>query len=111
MKSSVYTVLEGYGVDGSRTRVQKSIPRPSTIIVHPLGFPLPDSGGQLSGFGSFMIRTQAQSFACAVSYLFDASLPADRYSGLTAAKPQAAASAKLSFAFILFVRFNAISFG
>ena len=73
------------GVDGSRTRVQKPIRRPSTIIVHLLGFPLPDSDRRLSGFGSFMIRTYAQSIAYAVSHLFDAGLSEDRYSGPTAA--------------------------
>ena len=75
-----------YGVGGSRTRVQKPVPRPSTIVVHLLIFPLPDSGGQLSGFGSFMIRIYAQSFAYTVSCLDDASLPEGRYPGLTAAK-------------------------
>lgn len=78
-------VLYFYGVGGSRTRVQKSIPRPSTIIVHLLRFPPSDNDERFSEFGSFMIRTHAQSFAYAVSCLFDASAPADRYSGLTAA--------------------------
>ncbi len=76
-----------HGVDGSRTRVQKPIHRTSTIIVHLLGFPLPDSDRRLSGFGSFILRTHAQSFAHAVSCLFDAGYPRDRYPGPTAAKP------------------------
>ena len=74
-----------YGVEGSRTPVQKPVHRPSTIIVHLLRFPPPDSDRRLSGFGSFILRTYAQSFAYAVSCLFDAGLPGNRYPGPTAA--------------------------
>ena len=85
--SVVFVYLLFNGVDGSRTRVQKPVHRPSTIIVHLLSFPTPDSDRRLSGFSSFMIRTYAQSFAYAVSCLIDAGLPEGRYPGPTAAKP------------------------
>ena len=39
-KKSQYTLTLHYGVDGSRTRVQKPIHCPSTIIVNYLTFPL-----------------------------------------------------------------------
>ena len=109
-KSPFYAVCS-HGVDGSRTRVQKPIPRPSTIVVHLLGFPTPDSGGQLSGFGSFIIRTYAQSFVYAVSCLLDASAPEDRYSGLTAAAFRQLLTRNYRLRLFLILRFNAISFG
>ena len=48
-----------YGLDGSRTRVQKPIPCPSTIIVNYLGLlPFPPISGNWHPdiFGSFIIR-------------------------------------------------------
>ena len=60
------------GPEGNRTPVRKSIPCTSTIIVRSLTFPLPDDNEQPSGFGSFIIRLQAQSFACIVSHMVDA---------------------------------------
>ena len=44
------------GVDGSRTRVQKPIPCPSTIIVCFLTFPSSNGNKHPFDFGSFMIR-------------------------------------------------------
>ena len=44
------------GVDGSRTRVQKPIPCPSTIIVCFLTFPPSNGNKHPFDFGSFMIR-------------------------------------------------------
>ena len=60
------------GVDGSRTRVQKPIPCPSTSVAYGLTFPLPDLHKHNSGFSSFIIRLRAQSFARIVSYIVEA---------------------------------------
>ena len=60
------------GPDGSRTRVRKPIPRPSTSVVCSLTFPPPDGNKHPAGFGSFMIRPYAQSFACVVSHIVEA---------------------------------------
>ncbi len=69
------------GVDGSRTRVQKPIPCPSTIIVRYLGrafpglFP-PEAGNeQPAPFGSFILRPCAQSLTHVVSHMVDARIP------------------------------------
>lgn len=75
----VFDLLRFSGVDGSRTRVQKPIPCPSTIIVclfaaglAPAPFP-PESGSRHPDpFGSFMIRLQGQSLTCIVSHIVDA---------------------------------------
>ena len=61
-------------LDGSRTRVRKPIPCPSTIIVSYLTFP-PACPGELTlpeHFSSFMIRPYAQSLAYVVSCIVDA---------------------------------------
>ncbi len=71
----------------------------------------PGCGGQLSGFGSFIIRTYAQSFVYAVSCLLDASAPEDRYSGLTAAAFRQLLTRNYRLRLFLILRFNAISFG
>jgi len=71
VKSTFYGTFRD-GSDGSRTRVQKPIPCPSTIIVSQCSFPPPDGDWHSSGFGSFIIRPQAQSFACVVSCIVDA---------------------------------------
>ena len=72
----VFDLLRFSGVDGSRTRVQKPIPCPSTIIVIQFcdcsPFPLPDGGRRPSGFSSFMVRPWGQSLAHVVSYIVDA---------------------------------------
>ena len=63
------------GPDGSRTRVQKPIPCPSTIIVCYLGLlPFPPMPGnkQPDIFSSFIIRPCAQSLTHVVSHLVDA---------------------------------------
>ena len=65
----------GDGDDGSRTRVQKPIPRSSTIIVGCLTFPLPRGSRRPRGFGSFMLRPCAQSLTQVVSHNVDARVP------------------------------------
>ena len=60
------------GPDGSRTRVQKSIPCPSTSVSYVLTFPPPDLRRHSSGFSSFIIRPQTQSFVCVVSHIVEA---------------------------------------
>ena len=60
------------GPDGNRTRVQKPIPCSSTIIVRYFSFPPPDENEHSPGFGSFILRPHAQSFAYVVSYKLDA---------------------------------------
>ena len=56
------------GLDGSRTRVQKPIPGPSTSVVCNLTFPPHGSYKQDTCFSSFMIRPLPQSFGNVVSY-------------------------------------------
>ena len=71
--STVFTMINGIG--GSRTRVQRPIPCPSTIIVDYFGKPSfpPKPGNRHPGlFSSFMIRPQVQSLARVVSYIVDA---------------------------------------
>ena len=68
----VFDLLRFSGVDGSRTRVQKPIPCPSTSVVYYLTFPLPHDNKQPCGFSSFMIRPMAQSFANVVSHIVEA---------------------------------------
>ena len=66
------------GVDGSRTRVQKPIPCPSTIIVRYSGwsysclFPPPPGNEQPDEFSSFILRPCAQSLTHVVSHIVDA---------------------------------------
>ena len=60
------------GLDGSRTRVQKPIPCPSTSVVCYLTFPPPHENKHPCGFSSFMIRPQVQSLACVVSHIVEA---------------------------------------
>ena len=69
------------GDDGSRTRVQKPIPRSSTIIVGCLTFPLPRGSGRPHGFGSFILRPYVQSLAQVVSHKVDARIPKCECSG------------------------------
>ena len=68
----VETITSPGGPDGSRTRVQKPIPCPSTSVSYVLTFPLPDLRRHSSGFSSFIVRPQAQSFACVVSHIVEA---------------------------------------
>ena len=63
------------GPGGNRTRVQKSVPCTSTIIVRSFRFPLPHGNEHPCGVSSFMIRPVAQSFASVVSHMFDAGFP------------------------------------
>ena len=63
------------GPDGSRTRVQKPIPCPSTSLVIHLTFPLRPGESHPKRFSSFMIRPPAQSFADVVSHRVDARVP------------------------------------
>ena len=60
------------GADGSRTRVRKSVPCPSTIIVCYLTFPPAAGSRHLTAFSSFMIRPYVQSLAYVVSRIVDA---------------------------------------
>lgn len=60
------------GPDGSRTRVQKPIPCPSTSVAYGFSFPPPDSHKHDSGFSSFMIRLYAQSLTYIVSCIVEA---------------------------------------
>ena len=60
------------GVDGSRTRVQKPIPCPSTSVVHNLTFPLQFRYEHRNCFSSFIIRPRVQSFARVVSHIVEA---------------------------------------
>ena len=67
--------LQGFlksGAEGNRTPVRKSIPCSSTIIVCYLTFPPPSGSRHPDGFSSFILRPQAQSFACVVSCIVDA---------------------------------------
>lgn len=63
------------GPGGSRTRVQKSIPCTSTIIVRSFSFPPPHGNEHPCGFSSFMIRLSVQSFADIVSRMVGARFP------------------------------------
>ena len=60
------------GLDGSRTRVQKPIPCPSTSVVHNLTFPLQFRYEHRNCFSSFIIRPRVQSFARVVSHIVEA---------------------------------------
>ena len=60
------------GPEGNRTPVRKSIPCSSTIIVCYFSFPPPSENRHPDGFSSFILRPQAQSFACVVSRIVDA---------------------------------------
>ena len=60
------------GLDGSRTRVQKPIPCPSTSVVCSLTFPLPPGNKHPCGFSSFMIRPWTQSLVHVVSHIVEA---------------------------------------
>ena len=62
------------GLDGSRTRVRKPIPCPSTSVVYPLTFPLSPGAKHPGDFSSFMIRPHAQSFASVVSHIVEAGI-------------------------------------
>ena len=68
----VETITSSGGLDGSRTRVQKPIPCPSTSVVYSLTFPPPHENKHPCGFSSFMIRPQVQSLACVVSHRVEA---------------------------------------
>ena len=63
------------GAGGNRTRVQKSIPCTSTIIVRSFSFPLPHGNEHPCGFSSFILRLTVQSFAVIVSHIFDTGFP------------------------------------
>ena len=62
------------GLDGSRTRVRKPIPCPSTSVVYHLTFPLSPEDKHPDDFSSFMIRPHAQSFASVVSHRVEAGI-------------------------------------
>ena len=62
------------GLDGSRTRVQRPIPCPSTSVVCSWRFPPMIRNKQPITFGSFMLRPTAQSFADVVSHIVEARL-------------------------------------
>ena len=69
----IYRVrLSFSGLDGSRTRVQKPIPCPSTSVVHNLTFPLQFRYEHRNCFSSFIIRPRVQSFARVVSHIVEA---------------------------------------
>ena len=63
------------GVDGSRTRVQKPIPCPSTIIVCFLTFPSSNGNKHPFGYGSLYYLTEAKTFFCSCSPLTRRSYP------------------------------------
>ncbi len=69
-RGSLLTIISG--PEGNRTPVRKSIPCSSTIIVCYLPFPPPSESRHPDGFSSFILRPQAQSFACVVSCIVDA---------------------------------------
>ena len=69
------------GVDGSRTRVQRLIPCPSTIIDGLLEFPPMNGSHHPSTIGSFILRPGTQSFVTVVSCKDDALTPACRCAG------------------------------
>ena len=70
----VFDLLRFSGVDGSRTRVQKPIPCPSTSVVYSLTFPPRPGNKHPEHFSSFMLRPYAQSFAYVVSHMFEAGI-------------------------------------
>ena len=61
----------GYGPDGDRTRVQKSIPCSSTSVVCYLSFPLRRESRHPCRVSSFILRTMQQSLCTAVSRIFE----------------------------------------
>ena len=81
MCSVTWVRLPSSGLDGSRTRVQKTIPDPSTSVVNLLTFPPPYGGARPYGFSSFMIRPQLQSLDCVVSCVDDTPGPKRRCLG------------------------------
>ena len=85
------------GLDGSRTRVQKPIPGPSTSVVCSFTFPPHISYKQDICFSSFMIRPLPQSFGNVVSYRVEAWVLKCRCSKSDCSNQ--AAYAKLSSAF------------
>ena len=70
-----YVLIDFGGPGGNRTRVRKPLPR--SFSHHSCLFEFPRQSGkqQPHRFGSFIIRPQAQSFACVVSCDHDAGLP------------------------------------
>lgn len=63
------------GIDGNRTRVQRSLHRTSTSVVCILTFPLRRPYRHGYRFSSFIIRLHTQSLICIVSYIVDAWIP------------------------------------
>ena len=62
------------GLDGSRTRVQKPIPCPSTSLVYAFTFPLQPRHKQRGCFSSFIIRPWGQSLSHVVSHIVEAEI-------------------------------------
>ena len=62
------------GLDGSRTRVRRKIPCPSTSVVYSLTFPLRLGNKHPRRFSSFMIRPLPQSFDSVVSHIVEAGI-------------------------------------
>ena len=108
--STPYRFLKS-GVDGSRTRVQKPIPCPSTIIVRYLGeliSPVPSFGWKRTAFRIWqpLIRPCARSATHVVSHIVDARILKCECS--RADSCHQAAYAKFSSAFSLILPFNAL---
>lgn len=73
-ENTAFSSISDDGVDGSRTRVQKPIPCPSTSVVYSLTFPPRPGNKHPEHFSSFMLRPYAQSFAYVVSHMFEAGI-------------------------------------
>lgn len=71
---ATYNVVISSGPDGSRTRVRRKIPCPSTSVVCYLTFPPHLESKHPRCFSSFIIRPLPQSFDSVVSHIVEAEL-------------------------------------
>ena len=71
-KKIMHCMIFSSGPDGSRTRVRRKIPCPSTSVVYYFTFPPHSENKHPKCFSSFMIRPMPQSFGNVVSHIVEA---------------------------------------